>query len=107
MVHKVVEIAWTEMGHGDILPKGFGYEVYHTVLVMRGITVIGEGQPLFPYRGNNILWKGDGGIAMNEITELVNEGHGFALVYTQGMSAKKFHKVASTMANSRGKVGII
>jgi hypothetical protein len=37
----------------------------------------------------------------------VNEGHGFALVYTQGMSAKKFHKVAGTMANSRGKVGII
>jgi hypothetical protein len=95
------------MGHGDILLKGFRYEVYHAILVIGAITSIGERQSLFPYCGNNVLWKGDGGITMNESSKLVNEGHGFALVYTQRMIAKKFHEVATTMANVLGKVGII
>jgi hypothetical protein len=107
VVYKVVEIVRTEMGHGNILLKGFGYEVYHAILVIGAITVIGEGQPLFLYCGNDILWKGDGGIAVNEVSELVNEGHGQSLVYSQRMSREKFHEVAGTMTNSLGKVGII
>jgi hypothetical protein len=44
---------------------------------------------------------------MNEVSEIVNEGHRFALMNVQRMSAKKVHEVAGTMADSLRKVGII
>jgi len=101
VLYEVVVIVWTEMGHGDILFKGFRYKAENSIIIVM------EGFPLFLYSSNDILWKRDGSIGLNEISEIVNEGHRFANMNVQRMSAKKIHQVASTMANALRKVGII
>jgi hypothetical protein len=89
------------MGHRNILLKRFRYEVKNCIIIVR------EGHSLFLHNSNNILWKRYGGIAMNEISELVNEGHGFAHMNTQRMCGKKIHEIAGTMTDSLGKAGTI
>ena len=89
------------MGHGDIFFKGIGYKVENSIIV------VGEGYSLFLHNSNNILWKRDGGIGLNEVSELVNEGHGFAHMNTQRMCGKKIHEIAGTMANPFGNIGAI
>jgi len=98
VLYEVVVIVWTEMGHRNILLKGFGYEVKNGIIIVR------KGHSLFLHNSNNILWKRYGGIAMNEISELVNEGHGFAHVNAQRMSGEKIHEIAGTMANPFGNI---
>ena len=101
VLYEVIEIVWTEMSHGNILFKGFRYKVENSIIV------VGEGYSLFLHNSNNILWKRDGGIGLNEVSELVNEGHGFALMNTQRMCGKKIHEIAGTMTDSLGKAGTI
>jgi hypothetical protein len=98
VLYEVVVIVWTEMGHGNILFKGFRYKVENSIIIVR------EGHSLFLHNSNNILWKRYGGIGLNEISEIVNEGHGFARMNIQRMSAEKVHEIAGTMANPFGNI---